>query len=96
MGKAIVAAIAVSRISIQLDRVDYTLGELSLLMSHAEFLQVLEGEIHQLENDNNQDGIAGLNPTTLVSVLRRRLSRSTDESTIELDWKNRGHRYKKI
>ena len=80
MRKVIIAAVAVSRIRIHIEGVNYTMGQLSLLMTHAEFLRMLEREIKQLDSENAQEALAGLNPTTLLSVLGRRLSAPTDSS----------------
>lgn len=75
MRKVIVASIAVSRIRIQIEGSEFTLGQLSLLMSHDDFWQIVACEIHQLENERAQAALSGLDSETLVSILGRRLSR---------------------
>lgn len=80
MRKVIVAAIAVSRIRVHIDGTDYTVGQLSMLMNHPEFLQLLEREIHQLDREDAKDALSSLEPSTLLTVLGRRLSRPTDSA----------------
>lgn len=80
MRKVIVAAIAVSRIRVRIEGIDYSVGQLSMLMNHPEFLQLLEREIHQLDREDAKDALSSLEPSTLLTVLGRRLCRPTDSS----------------
>lgn len=73
MRKVIEAAIAVSRINITIDGTRFSLAQLSLLMPHQDFMACISGEVKQLYTDRAHDLLGGLEPTSLIAVLGKRM-----------------------
>lgn len=80
MCKVIDAAIAVSRINITIDGTRFSVGQLSLLMSHSDFMDCLSREVKQLHTDRAHELLGGLEPTSLVAVLGRRMENPKTKS----------------
>lgn len=73
MHKVIEAAIAVSRISISVEGTSFSIGQLSLLMSHCDFMDCIASEVKQLYTDSAHELLGGLEPESLLAVLGRRI-----------------------
>lgn len=73
MHKVIEAAVAVSRINITVAGTRFSVGQLSLLMPHGEFMDCIAREVKQLYTDRAHELLGGLDPTSLIAVLGKRM-----------------------
>lgn len=81
MQRVIEAATNLARITLTLEGTQFSLGQLSLLMTHQQFIDLLHREVMQLQGAKAKQLMGELKPAALLSVLGRRLQRSTDESS---------------
>jgi hypothetical protein len=80
MHKVIEDAIAVSRVNLTLDGVRFSLAQLSLLMGHQEFVELMARELNQLHTERSRELLDGLEPSSLLTAMGRRLLTEKDES----------------
>lgn len=73
MQKVIAAAISISQIGIDVDGERFSLGQLSLLMGHPEFMALLMREMKQLFECPARELLNGVDPVAVVAFLGKRL-----------------------